>query len=112
MPERGDDVLYMMAGAVVSAWSVRASRVADEALVVLVFQMTDDTEPLWVVETTRRCRRQVALSTNQKVACGRVAAALLTRARPRPAISRSLTNYFCTRQANHYYHHHHHHSGV
>lgn len=92
--ESGDDVLDVMAGAIQRVGIVRPSRVTDEALVVLVLEVTDDTEALRVNKTASRRGRQVALSTNQQVPGGRVTAALLTRARwsPRSAsISQSPT---------------------
>ena len=80
----------MMAGSVVRVWVVRTPRVTDEAFVVLVFKVADDTEALWVVKAARRRCRQVTLSTNQQVPGRRVAAALFTRTWWSP-ISCSLT---------------------
>ena len=52
-PERRDNVLYMMAGPVVGARAVRATGVADEALVILILQVAHDTESFWVVQSAR-----------------------------------------------------------
>ena len=82
--ERRDDVLDVVAASVVAAWTVRSARVADEALIILILQMADDTESFWMVKAAGRRRRQVVLAANQKVPRGWVTTALLTGARRSP----------------------------
>ena len=60
--ERGDDVLNVVTGSVERVRIVRTSRIAHKALVVLVLQMTDDTEP--AVSVTQRHRIELQLQLN------------------------------------------------
>lgn len=73
--EGRDDVLHSVAHFVLLVWS---PRVADKAFVGLVFQMTDNAVAFCRITTTRRTCLQSVRPPNQKVASGRVAAALVT----------------------------------
>lgn len=75
--ERRHDVLNPMAVSV--GVTVRTTRVADEALVVLVLEVTDDTVASWTSDATRRRRLETALAANQQITCSRVAATLLAQ---------------------------------
>jgi len=77
--ERRHDVLDVVAGSIVGVRVVRATRVAHKTLVVLVFEVADDTETFWAVQAARRRRRQVILSADQQVPGSGVATTLLTR---------------------------------
>jgi hypothetical protein len=87
--ERRDDVLDAMAHLVVRR--VRLTRVADEALVDLVLEMTDDAVAFRTDETACRRRLEPVLAPDQQVASGRVAAALLARTGRAASVSASVS---------------------